>query len=175
MFKLTKNRNRVYKITLSAVLAALSVVIKLAFDLWIRTDFFGFPFYSIPLILSGLLLGPYYGLLIGFVADTISGMFLGYLPLFVFSTISWAVIPCLLTKETKGVKWWVVIFLTYLIATLFNTFAIWIHFSWGGAIGSLATRLSVLPAFSMLIALISGYVYERLKYTELNFGQSNES
>lgn len=172
---MTRNRNRVYKITLSAILAALSVVIKLAFDLWIRTDFFGFPFYSIPLILSGLLLGPYYALLIGFVADTISGMVLGYLPLFVFSTISWAVIPCLFTKEAKGVKWWVAIFLTYLIATLFNTFAIWVHFSWAGAIGSLAARLSVLPAFSMLIALISSYVYERLKNIEFIFGEPNES
>lgn len=172
---MTKNRDRVVKITLSAALAALSVVMKLAFDVWIRTDFFGFPFYSIPLILAGLLLGPYYALLIGFVADTISGLYLGYLPLFVFSTISWAVIPCLFTRETKGVKWWIAIFLTYLIATLFNTFAIWIHFSWAGAIGSLAVRLSVLPAFSLLISLISGYVYERLKYTQLNFVQVNES
>lgn len=170
---MTKNRNKVYKLTLSAVLAALSVVLKLAFDLWIRVDFFGFPFYSIPLIISGLLLGPYYALLIGFVADTIGGLILGYLPLFVFSTLAWSVIPCLLTKEIKGIKWWVVIFLTYLIATTFNTFAIWIHFSWAGAIGSLMARLLLLPGFSLIISFSSSFIYERLKDTQLNFEKAD--
>lgn len=166
---MTKNRDRVYKITLSAVLAALSVVLKLAFDLWINVDFFGFPFYSIPLILAGFLLGPYYALLIGFVADTIGGIVLGYLPLFLFSTLAWAVIPCLLTKETKGIKWWVIIFFTYLISTGFNTMAIWVYWGQKSAFGSLSIRLSVLPAFSMLIAIVTSYVYERLKLTQLNF------
>jgi ECF transporter S component (folate family) len=169
VLELTKNREAVYKLTLSAVLAALSVVIKLAFDLWIQTDFFGFPFYSIPLILSGLFLGPYYAFLIALVADTVSGIVLGYLPMFVFSTIAWALIPCLLTREAKGVKWWVVIFLTYLVATICNTFAIWVHFSWGGAIGSLTTRLAVLPAFSLLIALVTSYIFTILKDTRLFF------
>lgn len=166
---MTKNRDRVYKITLSAILAALSVVIKLAFDLWIKTDFFGFPFYSIPLILSGLLLGPYYALLIGVVADTVSGIFLGYLPLFAFSTVTWAVIPCLLTKETKGLKWYIVIFLTYLMASIFNSFAIYVYFTKSGFFASIYARMFFLPAFSIIIAFVSGYVFERLKYTQINF------
>lgn len=166
---MTKNRDLIFKLTLSAVLAALSIVLKLMTDYWLRTNFFGFPFYGIPLIISGLLLGPYYALLIGIVADTISGLIIGYLPLFIFSTIAWAVLPCLFTKETKGAKWYVVIFLTYLISSLLNTFAIWLHFSWGGAIGSLSTRLGVLPAFTIIISLITGYVFERLKDTQFNF------
>lgn len=165
---MTRNRERVYKLTLSAVLAALSVILKLAFDVWINTNFFGFPFYGIPLIIAGLLLGPYYALLIGFVADTISGLVMGYLPLFLFSTIAWAVIPCLLIKDTKGIKWWVVIFLTYLVATAFNTFAIWIHFSWAGALSSLITRFSLLPAFSLIISVVTNYVYQRIKHFQFN-------
>lgn len=167
---MTENKKRIYKLVLGAVLAASSVVLKLAFDMWIRTDFFGFPFYSIPLILAGLLLGVRYSLIVGFVADTVSGLIIGYLPLFVFSTLAWAVVPALLAKETKGVKWWVVIFLTYLISSLLNTFAIWAHFSKAGALGSLATRLTVLPPFSLIISIVSGYVFERLRGTNLNFG-----
>ena len=75
------------KIALGAILAALSVVLNLMFSLWLPTDAFGFPFYSIPLILAGLFLGPLYGLIVAVVADTAFGLAQGYYPLFVISSI----------------------------------------------------------------------------------------
>lgn len=166
---MTKNREKIFKITLGAILSALSIVLKITLDSWARSEVFGFPFYGIPLIISGLLMGPYYALLIGLVTDTVGGIIQGYKPLFLFSTLAWSVIPCLLTKETKGLKWYIVIFLTYLTASVFNSFAIYVYFTKSGFLASIYTRMGFLPAFSILIAFITGYLYERLKYTQINF------
>ncbi len=165
------NRNRIliYKVTIGAVLAGLSIVLKLAFDLWIRVDFFGFPFYSIPLILAGLILDPVSALMVGFAADTIGGIVLGYYPLFVFSSLAWALIPGLLTKNPKGARWWMVILFTYLIATAFNSFAIGVHFSWAVAKRSLPIRLPLIPAFGPVIAIVTELIYDRIKVFEFNF------
>ncbi len=158
---MTGSVNLIVKTTIGAALAAFSVVLKLVFDLWLKTDFFGFPFYSIPLILSGIFLGPVYGLVVGAVADTVSGLFLGYLPGFIFSSLAWSVIPALLTKKPKGAKWLFVILITYLSASLFNTFAIWFHFSKKAAFSLFWIRISLIPIFGSIIAILTNIIYER--------------
>ena len=156
------NKELIYKLAIGTVLAALSVVLKLAFDLWLKTDVFGFPFYSIPLILSGIFLGPMYGLLVGFVADTISGLVMGYLPLFLFSSLAWAVIPSLFTKKAKGLKWLLIVVFTYLCASLLNTMALWIHFSQKAAFSLFWLRIGLIPIFGAIIAVVTNILYERV-------------
>lgn len=165
---MNKNRMLIYKVTVGAVLAGLSIVLKLAFDLWIRVDFFGFPFYSIPLILAGLILDPLSALLAAFAADTIGGIVLGYFPMFVFSTLVWALVPSLITKKAQGARWWLVILITYLLATSFNTLAIGVHFSWDAAKNSLPIRLPLIPMFGPIIAIVTELIYERIKVLNLD-------
>lgn len=161
---MSRNRDLVFKITTASSLAALSIVLKISFDMWIPINTFGFPFYSIPLILAGMYLGPYYALMVGFIADTIGGMYPGpYLPLFLFSSLAWSLIPSLLSKDTKGIRWWIVIAMTYLTATAFNTLAIYVHFSWGAVMSNLALRFMVMPLFIPIIAIVTKYIYERLE------------
>lgn len=162
---MNKNRELVFKITTGAVLAALSVVLKLAFDLWISVDFFGFPFYSIPLILSGFILGPSYAILVGFIADTIGGVLLGkYMFFFVFSSIAWGVIPSLLIKKKpQGPQLWFAIILTYMVGTLFNTLAIGIHSSFESAIKGLPFRASLIPVFGTIISISIEMIYGRIE------------
>lgn len=150
------------KIALGAILAALSVVLKLMFDMWLPVETFGFPFYSIPLILAGLFLGPLYGLIVAAVADTSFGLIQGYYPLFLFSSLMWGVVPSLFTRKPRGFNWFIIILITYLLASAANTMAIWLHFSRKAALGTLPLRLALLPVFGLLIATIVKVLYDRL-------------
>lgn len=166
---MSRNRETVNKITMASSLAALSIVLKVSFDMLIPINTYGFPFYSIPLILSGMYLGSYYAFLVGLVADTIGGLYPGpYLPLFLFSSLAWSLIPCLLSKNTKGVRWWIVIAMTYLTATALNTLAIYVHFSWGAVMRNLALRITVIPFFVPIIAFATKFIYERLEIRKTN-------
>ncbi len=150
------------KIALGAILAALSVVLNLMFSLWLPTDAFGFPFYSIPLILAGLFLGPLYGLIVAVVADTAFGLAQGYYPLFVISSIAWGLLPRLMTRKPLGIKWYIIILITYIVSSLGNTFAIYVHFSKAAALGTLSIRLALLPVFAVLIAFVTKILYDRI-------------
>lgn len=153
----------VKKVALGAILASLSVVLKLAFDMWLPIDTFGFPFYAIPLILGGLFLGPIYGFAIALVADTTFGLIQGYLPLFLISSLCWGVIPSLLTKRAKGMYFLIVVLITYLMSNLANTFAIGIHFTWKAALSTLPLRVSLVPVFGVIIGLTTMILYQRLE------------
>ncbi|HHT39459.1 MAG: ECF transporter S component [Acholeplasmatales bacterium] len=154
---------QITKITIGAVLAALSVVIRMVFDP-IMPDNFNVPFYSIPLIIAGFMIGRTYGLVVGIVADTAMGLMspYGYKPLFVFSSIAWSLLPALLTKEPKGYRWYLIIIITYFTAFLFNTMAMWIHYSKNFAMASFYLRLGLIIPFSFIIAYLTYFIYERV-------------
>ncbi|MFA5719546.1 MAG: ECF transporter S component [Acholeplasmataceae bacterium] len=155
-------KKNVYKLVIGAILAALSVVLKLTFDLWISIPTFGFPFYGIPLALAGILLGPIYGFMVAVVADTTFGLVMGYMPLFVFSSIAWGVIPSLF-KVRKHISYWVlIILLTYVVASLANSAAMWIYFGFEIMMKTFYFRLALIPLFTPIIAIISKLVYERM-------------
>ncbi len=161
---MNKNKNVIFKISLGAIFAALSVVIKLLIDPLFSGQAFGTPFYGIPLILSGLFLGPIYGLIVGIVADTAGGLGLGhYLPLFVFSSVAWSVIPSLFTKKPQGVKWFLIIYLTYIVSTAFNTVAIWYHFSKNAAKANIYLRVGLIPIFGFIMGWVTQTLFNRLE------------
>lgn len=154
-------KNPIHKLTLGAILAALSVVLKLTLEMWIKLPGFGLPFYGIPLILAGLYLGPFYGLIVAIVADTTFGVIQGYLPLYVISSIAWGLIPSLF-KRRKSVAYWVfIIMLTYIVATLGNTLANYVHFGAKVMFATLYYRLALIPLLSPFIAIITKLIYER--------------
>ncbi len=165
-------RKNIQKLALGGVLAALSVVLKLTLEMWITIPGFGFPFYGIPLILAGLYLGPLYGLIVSVVADTTFGIVQGYLPLYVLSSIAWGVIPSLFKRviikyknphiNPKNLGYWVfVIMITYVVATLGNTLANYVHLGIEVMKATLYYRLALIPVLSPIIAFIVNVVYLR--------------
>lgn len=154
-------KNPIQKLALGAILAALSVVLKLTLEMWIKIPGFGLPFYGIPLVLAGLYLGPLYGLIVAVVADTTFGIVQGYLPLYVLSSIAWGVIPSLF-KRRKNVAYWVfMIMFTYIMATLGNTLANYVHLGIKVMMATLYYRLALIPLFAPLIAIFTKLIYER--------------
>lgn len=153
------------KISFGAILAALSVIFRYTFEN-MMPDGFNLPFYGIPLILAGLLLGKKYGVLVAIAADTAIGLLSpwGYKPLFVFSSIAWGLIPALLMKKPKGVWWGGVIIITYLIASLANTGALWIHYSKNYAFANFFLRIGLIIPFGIIIAYLTHFVYYRVNY-----------
>ncbi len=154
-------KNNIQKLALGAILAALSVVLKLTLEVWITIPGFGLPFYGIPLVLAGLYLGPLYGLIVALVADTTFGMIQGYLPLYAISSIAWGVIPSLFPKRKNLGYWVLIIILTYVIATLGNTLANYVHFDVKVMMATLYYRLALIPLFSPIIAFIVNIIYLR--------------
>lgn len=159
-----KNTERIKKISLGAMFAALSVIINLSFDMWLNINTFGFPFYSIPLILAAIILGPKYGLIIGIVSDTTFGLIKGYYPWFVLSTIAWSTLPAFFNVKESKVKWGIMVVLTYLTATLSNSLAIYLNFkNLASVIAGLPLRLGVLIPFSIIIGIITFDTHKKLK------------
>ncbi|HRX45699.1 MAG TPA: ECF transporter S component, partial [Acholeplasmataceae bacterium] len=70
-----KNNTQIQKLVLAASLTAVSVVIDAFFRIILNIQGFGLPFYAIPLIIGGIVLGPLYAGIMGFVGDAI-GIFM---------------------------------------------------------------------------------------------------
>ncbi len=155
----------VLRIVLGAVFASLSVAINLMFYFLIPSNgTFGLPYYAIPLIIGGVLLGPIYGLLISAVADTAFGLVVGYMPLYTISSLMWGILPGLLyKKDYKFFHLTLVIVVSYLLATSANTFANFIYFGRKTALGTLPIRLLSLLFNSGLIVFVVDSILKRIE------------
>ena len=145
--------------------ASLSVGINLMFHFVIPIkDTFGLPYYAIPLVIGGFALGPFYGLIIALVADTAYGIVVGYMPLFTISSLFWGFVPALLIKDDyKLSRLAVIIVVTYLLATISNTFAMYIYFGPKSALATLPLRLISLGINSFILVFLIDSIYQRLK------------
>src|SRR5690554_3669354 len=89
------------KISIAAILIALSIVLDIIFKQITVTDTMGFPFYALPVVIGSIVLGPVYGVLMGAGSDIISffmfpkGTFSFW---FVLAPIVWGLIPGLAVK-----------------------------------------------------------------------------
>lgn len=150
------------KITLAATLTALSVVIDILFKQFIPQgvqNVFGLPFYAIPLIIGSMLLGPIYGAMMGFVADYFATMAGGlpYAPWFILSALIWGILPGLIIQPKQSyIKIFVVIAITHVLATLFNTYALSVY-GWLRLNELFYVRLALIPVNSIIIGFI---IYE---------------
>lgn len=155
----------VLKIVLGATFASLSVAINLMFHFLIPSNgTFGLPYYAIPLVIGGILLGPVYGLLISVVADTAFGLVIGYMPLYTISSLMWGILPGILyKKEYKFYQLAVLIIVSYLLATTANTFANFIYFGSKTALATLPIRLVSLLFNSILIVFITDSIVKRIE------------
>lgn len=161
-----KKNREVQNLVLAAIFAAISIMINMFFKFIINMPNFGLPFYAIPIILGGVILGPGYGALIGLVSD-VAGVFAvggDFLPLFMIRSILWGLVPgILMYKKYSNFKLaWVILF-TYLLASLSNTFAMYVHFDAKTSFALLFLRLGLIPFNSVIMFFIIRDIYKKLE------------
>jgi ECF transporter S component (folate family) len=151
------------------MLIAMSVVLK-AF-LSIEGGFFRFTLFSIPLILLGILLGPYIGIIAGFIVDWIYVLISPFAFTFNFmtlSTIAWALIPALFffrKKDLSLLQISIVIIITSLIAFSLNTYQLYI-WAGSGAFANVPLRLVIMVATWVIQIPVVHVLYQRVIVNE---------
>jgi ECF transporter S component (folate family) len=163
------NLKELKRITLAATLTALSIVLDITFKTIIPSGLdriFGFPYYSIPLVIGSLILGPIYGGAMGYISDLVGFYASGYPqyePLFALSAIAWGVLPWLLTKVvSKWPKVLLAIFVSHLSASALNTLSMYISYGAETAFGSLGLRLAMMPVNVIIITVTTYLILQRL-------------
>ncbi|MCU0105695.1 folate family ECF transporter S component [Acholeplasma vituli] len=154
-------------LALAGILTALSIALDVIVKQFIPVLNFGLPYYAIPLIIGGILLGPVYGLLMGFVSDFIGFQLApngDYIFLFALSAMAWGALPGLLLKSKSRLERIVIVLLiTHLFATAANTGAMFLY-GWGAyAMANLPLRLLMLPVNVSILSFITFYLNHRLQ------------
>lgn len=155
------------KITLSAILIALSIVLDIIFKQITFTTTMGFPYYAIPVVIGSIVLGPLYGALIGASSDVISffmfpqGTFSFW---FIIAPTLWGLIPGFFVKSKANIWWLAIVLLTtHIIATAFNTLAMYQIGLWQLALSSLSLRIMLLPVNVVIITFLVFNINKRLE------------
>lgn len=146
------------RLALAAVFTAISIAIDVFFKYVLGLTNFGVPFYAIPLVFGSILLGPIYGVLMSVIGDAV-GVFLsgyGYLPLFVLAPIFWGLMPGLLMRKQHNdwARLAVTLFITYVLASVANTFSIYYYFGQGSAMATLYVRIGLIPFNTIIMFFI---------------------
>jgi ECF transporter S component (folate family) len=160
-----RNNQQIQKLVLAASLTAVSVVIDAFFRIILNIQGFGLPFYAIPLIIGGIILGPLYGGIMGFVGDALGVFMTGgtYLPFFVIASILWGVIPgLLLHKKFQPFKLAWVVILTYLLASTSNTIAMLIYWPREVTVAWFVLRMTLIPFNSIIIFVLVNDTHKKL-------------
>lgn len=160
-------RREVKYLALAAILTALSIGLDLVIKNLIPVVDFGLPYYAIPLIIGGVVLGPIYGGIMGFISDYVGFMLAprgSYAILFGLSAIFWGMIPGLLIKYKSNIYViTIALLITHIMATLSNTIALWLMVSEKTALGSLAIRLPMLPLNVIILTFVTYVLNKRLE------------
>lgn len=160
-----KNNVQLQKLVLGASLTAVSIVIDVFFKLILNIPNFGLPFYAIPIIIGGIVLGPVFGGIMGFVGDAIGMLIIGgdYLPLFVIAPIMWGVIPGLILNKRFSIfnlAW--VILLSYAVANISNTLAMLFYWPREVTFAWFVLRLVLIPFNAIIIFVIVKDIHKKL-------------
>ncbi|HAX03989.1 MAG: hypothetical protein A2Y45_07250 [Tenericutes bacterium GWC2_34_14] len=160
-----KNSSEIQKLVLGASLTALSVVIDVFFKVILQIPNFGLPFYAIPIIIGAILLGPLYGGIMALVGDAVAVLVVGvsYLPFFALGSMMWGLIPGLLLYKRYNVyRLASVIFLSYILASSINTFAISFYYSVQATIPWFILRTTLIPFNSVIIFMVVKDLHKKL-------------
>lgn len=162
-------KNRTHILVFGGLLIAISVVLKLLFEIYIPLG--GFPslrinLNSIPIMLGGFILGPIPGFIIGVVSDILCYIIKPNGPLFLGFTLSsglTGLIPAILwkylkNKNLKAFKWVNLIFSIFALGFLF--FSNTLSFE-GMQVYYLGESLNpfILVLFFLLLVLFAGYPF----------------
>lgn len=152
---MSKSNFQIKRIAIAAVLTAIGVILK---SISITTPFFRISVFDASIILSGLLLGPVYGLLIGFMVDVIDfQLFPKGFPFsftIMFGTMFTGFIPGLISfihyKIKKDYNLNFLILILTIIAATFSAFSmttLYFYMIMGmGFLKDLPTRITIMLA-----------------------------
>lgn len=155
------------KFVFAAMLAAISVILNAFFKTIIAIDTIGTAFYAIPIIIACIFLDLRHSLLVALVSDVV-GVLLSPFPfmfIFTFGTLAWGLIPKLLkAKHNNVVKLGIIIFVTHLVVTLINSFAIYFHItkSFEAMLIDLPLRLVLIIPNTLILTFIVEAISEAL-------------
>lgn len=164
--KLTK-KELILKISLGAVLIAIGTILKF---FSISTGEFRFGFYEIPVLLSGFLLGPLFGGLVGIGVDLIYWIFSGYnfSLIMMCSSMLWGVMGGLLFyKKTSYVSVLIICLITGILTTSINSVQLYIYYGMG-MFANLPIRIITMlikwPIISTVVWLLRAKLMKNIKY-----------
>ena len=159
------------QITLAAILIAMAVVLK---SFWvIETGTFRFTFYDIPMMIIGIIFGPFIGGITGVIVDFFHMMFSPWaftFSVFTVSNMVWAVIPGLFLFGRKLTRSRLIT--TILIASLLsfglNTIGIIQFNGMGGMLGTLYYRIGVLLIKLPVQVMVIEVIYHRVLVSQFH-------
>lgn len=149
------------KMVWAAILAAISVIIDTTLKLVIPTQLVGVPFYAIPIIVSAIFLGPKYSIIIAFLGDFVTLLLapgIPFYPLFSLASTMWGIIPgfLLYKKKPSLLIIGLVVFITHILVTALNSYALMVHYhaSLAGLLIDLPLRLLLIIPNTMIITAV---------------------
>ena len=157
---------RLRLVSLAGLFVGLVFVSKLYLSF--TTDQFRFSFHDIPIVLSGLLLGPYLGSVVAFVADLLYAMQSGFPFSFLMnlSDVVWGLLAGLFlyTRKDNLTVGWVsaVVIVTSLISFGINSIQLYIWFN-TGMFAALPTRIIAMVIKWPITVTAVMLVYPRLQ------------
>jgi ECF transporter S component (folate family) len=151
------------QITFAALFAAISVVLRLAA---FTTLEYRFSFDDVAIIASGIFFGPWVGMLVGFSADLLYSIYMGFpLGLFTVASMSWGLIAGLLLHRNDAsiVRFSLGIVITSLVAFGLTTLALFQLFNTGIVAGLPARVLTLVVKWPIQISVL-WILVERTKH-----------
>ena len=161
-----KKGKELQKLVLASSLVAISIVIDIFFKQILSFNNFGVPFYAIPIIYGSIILGPVYGLIMGYVSDLVGFIAFpngAYAFIFALGAMLWGFMPGLfLYKKFDKVKLFIVITITHILVTFANTLGLLTFLSAETALASLTIRLTMIPVNVIIISILVSNLYQKL-------------
>ena len=161
-----KKSRELKKLVLASSLVAISIVIDIFFKQVLSFNNFGVPFYAIPIIFGSIVLGPVYGLIMGYVSDLVGFVAFPngvYAFIFALSAMIWGLVPGLfLYKNFDKSKLVFTVILTHILATIANTIGLLTFLPRETALASLTVRLTMIPINVIIISLLVSSLYQKL-------------
>ena len=154
-------RELIRKITFSAIFIALGAVLK---TVSISTGEMRLGFYEVPVFLSGMLLGPFFGALVGLGADMIYSISSGYSfsVIMMCSALMWGLLGGLFfQKKTKIWMIFSVCLIASVLATSINSVQLYIYYGMG-MFGNLPNRIITMLVKWPLLSILIWLLYERV-------------
>lgn len=153
------------KITFSAIFIALGAVLK---TVSISTGEMRLGFYEVPVFLSGMLLGPLFGSIVGLGADLIYSISSGYSfsVIMMCSALMWGLLGGLFyNKKAKFLTTLIVCLVASVLATTINSVQLYIYYGMG-MFGNLPNRIITMlvkwPIISVLVWLLNERVIKEV-------------
>lgn len=156
----------IQRLVIASSLIAISIVINVFFKQILNFNNFGVPFDAIPIIYGSIILGPIYGITMGYVADLLGFIAFptgAYIFLFALGSMVWGFVPGLiLHKKFDPIKLAVTIFVTHILVTLANTIGMLLFLPIETALATLPLRLTMVPINVIIISLLVNSLYKKM-------------